>query len=474
MNKLQKQIKHDLKLLNRKEWDDILEEANFDPSKLHNIIKRKRTQQITYPPLLGYRGMIYDTLDKANLFADTMEESFKENSEPYDDEHIEMVERQVHRYMRNISFSTPPLTSPEEVCNIILGLENTKRTCEHNNIIPNFQHSFRENTATNHQLVRLTNLVVSGFNNRETTGGAFLDVEKAFDRVWHDGLLLKLIELNFPPYIIMIINNYLRYRSFQIRISATLSRTAYTSAGYPQGSLLSPLLYNIFTHDFPTAPTVHICLFAADAAIISQACSPDIVIINLQKYLKKLLVWLTKWRIKINVSKSQAIIFKRGHYKNRMQCLKLFRTNIPWTANIEYLGVTLDSKLTFKNHLTKITCKFKITLMTLLPLLNKNSNLSRNSKRLIYLQYLQPILTYTCQIWGYVAITSINKLQVHQNIDLRIILNYPQYIARKYLHNDANLQPLNERIRTLAERFLTTRSALILIRQSPLKPMQLH
>ncbi|GFT03632.1 hypothetical protein TNCV_3135941 [Trichonephila clavipes] len=105
--------------------------------------------------------MVYDTLDKANLFADTMEESFQENSEPYDDEHIE-----------------------------------------------------------------------------------------------------------------------------KIRISSTQSRTAYASAGCPQGSLLSPLLYNLFTHDFPTAPTVHICLFADDAAIISQACNPDIVRINLQKYLK--------------------------------------------------------------------------------------------------------------------------------------------------------------------------------------------
>ncbi|GFX29930.1 probable RNA-directed DNA polymerase from transposon X-element [Trichonephila clavipes] len=108
VNKLQKQIKRDLKLVKQKEWDDILDEANFDPPKLHNIIKNKKAQQLTYPPLLGY-----DTLDKANLFADTMEESFQENSEPYDDEHIEKVERKVHRYLRNISFSTPPHTSPE-------------------------------------------------------------------------------------------------------------------------------------------------------------------------------------------------------------------------------------------------------------------------------------------------------------------------------------------------------------------------
>ncbi|GFY41053.1 reverse transcriptase domain-containing protein [Trichonephila inaurata madagascariensis] len=87
----------------------------------------------------------------------------------------------------------------------------------------------------------------------------------------------------------------------------------------------------------------------------------------------------------------------------------------------------------------------------LLPLLNKNSNLSRNSKRLIYLQYLQPVLTYACQIWGCAAPTNVNNLQVLQNRALRILLNYPQYIARKYLHRDAGIQPLNER--SLATKF---------------------
>ncbi|GFW01480.1 uncharacterized protein TNCV_4037831 [Trichonephila clavipes] len=63
---------------------------------------------------------------KANLFADTLEESFKENTDPYDDERIENVERQVRRYLSNISFQVPPLTSSGEVCEIILTLENRK------------------------------------------------------------------------------------------------------------------------------------------------------------------------------------------------------------------------------------------------------------------------------------------------------------------------------------------------------------
>ncbi|GFU45542.1 RNA-directed DNA polymerase from mobile element jockey [Trichonephila clavipes] len=122
-----------------------------------------------------------------------------------------------------------------------------------------------------------------------------------------------MIKLNFPSYIIHLINSYLSDRTFQVKILATLSRIGTVSAGSPQGSNLSPMLYNIYTHDFPTTPAVDVCLFVDDAAIIAQACNPDMVRRYLQQYLKKLQSWLRKWRIKINVGKSQAIIFKKVH-----------------------------------------------------------------------------------------------------------------------------------------------------------------
>ncbi|GFY16042.1 probable RNA-directed DNA polymerase from transposon X-element [Trichonephila clavipes] len=126
VNRLQRQIRRDLTTLKKQEWDDILSDANSYPDDIHKIIRKKKTSQIHYPPLLGYRGLVYDTLDKANLFAETLEETFTENPEPYDDDHIEDVERQVRRFFRTTSFQPPPLTSPGEVCEIILDLENKK------------------------------------------------------------------------------------------------------------------------------------------------------------------------------------------------------------------------------------------------------------------------------------------------------------------------------------------------------------
>ncbi|GFW43421.1 putative RNA-directed DNA polymerase from transposon X-element [Trichonephila clavipes] len=84
---------------------------------------RKQWQATSFPPS-NKKGLVYDTLDKANLFAETLEETFTENPELYDDDHIEDVERQVRRFFRTTSFQPPPLTSPGEVCEIILDLEN--------------------------------------------------------------------------------------------------------------------------------------------------------------------------------------------------------------------------------------------------------------------------------------------------------------------------------------------------------------
>ncbi|GFU30101.1 RNA-directed DNA polymerase from mobile element jockey [Trichonephila clavipes] len=78
------------------------------------------------PPLLGFQGLVYGTREKADLFVDTLEDSFQENITPYDDDHIDKVDRTVRRFLRNNIPNYPPLTSPQEICEIIKKLKNKK------------------------------------------------------------------------------------------------------------------------------------------------------------------------------------------------------------------------------------------------------------------------------------------------------------------------------------------------------------
>ncbi|GFT72318.1 uncharacterized protein NPIL_542361 [Nephila pilipes] len=110
VNKLKKAITKILKNYKNEIINKELEEANTDDHVLHKTINKfKKKPPANIPALLGYRGLIYDTAEKANLFVDNFEESFQENPTPYSDSHIELVERKVRRYFNNnIQTPTPP------------------------------------------------------------------------------------------------------------------------------------------------------------------------------------------------------------------------------------------------------------------------------------------------------------------------------------------------------------------------------
>ncbi|GBN46576.1 putative RNA-directed DNA polymerase from transposon X-element [Araneus ventricosus] len=143
-------------------------------------------------------------------------------------------------------------------------LKRINENCNNQNIIPNEQFGFRERYSCTHHLLRVTNEIVDGFNVKHYTGGVFLDVRKAFDRMWHQGLIIKLITYKFPDYLILILHNFLTDRKFQVCVNHTLSSVGNTQAGTPQGSSLSPTL-----SDFPQNDKINY-LHAIGSAILNR------------------------------------------------------------------------------------------------------------------------------------------------------------------------------------------------------------
>ncbi|GBL87800.1 RNA-directed DNA polymerase from mobile element jockey [Araneus ventricosus] len=232
-------------------------------------------------------------------------------------------------------------------------------------------------------------------NNKFYTGGIFLDIQKAFDRVWHDGLIYKLIQLNFPKYLINILKSFLENRTFKVVIHGETSNTGVIKAGTPQGSVLSPILYSIFTSDFPSHPRTITCLFADDSAVLAQED------------------WLTKWRIAVNKDKTKAIIFRKGCTNFNPANLELFEEPI------------------------------------------ENSSLSLENKIILFKQVLRPILTYAAPIWGLAAPSNRKKLQILQNKLLRIIVNAPWFIRNSVIHSDLQIELIEDHIQKLSRKFFT-------------------
>jgi len=148
-------------------------------------------------------------------------------------------------------------------------LKRIRPLIQSNNIIPHTQFGFRTSYSTIHQIHRITDKIQTSFENKEYCPGVFLNVAQAFDRVWHDGLLYKL-KLFLPAPYYLIIQSYIYDRTFAVRQGDSISSYFSISAGVPQGSDLSPDLFNIYTSDIPKTANTTIATYADDTAILSS------------------------------------------------------------------------------------------------------------------------------------------------------------------------------------------------------------
>jgi hypothetical protein len=181
---------------------------------------------------------------------------------------------------------------------------------ENNDIIPNVQFDFRKRNSVA-QLARLTDCVTHGFNENKHTGLVLLDMEKAYDSVWVEGLIYKLISFEVPEYLIAVLDSYLTGRSLAVTVDGCLSPTKWTTAGIPQGAVLSPLLYNLFTADMPQMTHIQIALFTDDAALYTQSWRPDTITRRLTVAVNRLQSYFTKWRMILNPTKTEAILLTK-------------------------------------------------------------------------------------------------------------------------------------------------------------------
>jgi hypothetical protein len=172
----------------------------------------------------------------------------------------------------------------------------------------------------------------------------------------------------------------------------------------------------------------------------------------LESYLADLQLWLRKWRIAINVSKSMAMLFTRRRiYTPRP--VALFGEPIVWVDTARCLGVTLDKRLTWSTLIGQVRKKASQRLGVLGPLLNRRSGLSIRNGVLLFRQLTRPMMDYACPVWRSAARCHIRKLQVLQSKCLRIATGAPWYMGSRQIHDDLGVPFFADHIRALTESF---------------------
>ena len=314
---------------------------------------------------------------------------------------------------------------------------------ESENLIPNHQFGFRKKHGTIEQVHRLVDTIHQTFENGLYCTAAFLDVSQAFDKVWHDGLLFKLRNM-LPINYFLFLQSYIRNRSYYVRENNDLSPVYVTKAGVPQGSVLGPILYLLFTSDLPLSDGVTIGTFADDTAALSVNADPKIATHSLQKCINKVSSWLQKWRIKANESKSIQVTFTL----RRDSCppITLNNTELPQANEVKYLGIHLDKRLTWKKHIQTKRKALEMQLNKYKSLLNPRSPLSLENKLLIYKFIIKPIWTYGIQLWGTASNSNIEILQRFQSKVLRKITHSPWFVTNNRLHADLKIPTVKEEI----------------------------
>ena len=219
---------------------------------------------------------------------------------------------------------------------------------ESTKLLPPEQSGFRKKRSVNDRLFQLTQIVVQQFARRRTqhVGVIFLDIEKAFDRVWHNGLRYKLLNLNLPPLLARWISNFLKDRVVQTFIKCTTSTDVIINHGVPQGSPLSPLLYLIYTHHLPPTSKVFRSIFADDRKYFYAGPNLYIITTKLQQSMDDLAVYANLWRIGLNAGNTSKLLFQRSTRCIPELLITLRGKAIRSVTSAKFLGITFDNHQT--------------------------------------------------------------------------------------------------------------------------------
>lgn len=280
-----------------------------------------------------------------------------------------------------------------------------------------------------------------------------LDIEKAFDTVWHVGLLHKLLLLeSLPVPLVKLIASYLSCRTFAVHIGSEKSNGYTVPAGVPQGSVLGPILFVLYVNDIPRQPHTQLACFADDTASFCSESDTDLIIARLQLSMDLLQAYFTKWKLKLNDNKTEAIMFTKKR-TSPSKTLTINGFSIPWLDKVKYLGVTFDTKLNWTAHLEILRMKGITALNALSPVLNRKTKLSPSTKLRIYSTLVRPCITYAAPVWSGTCKTNVEKLQAVQNKALKIAYCTPFYTNLHILHKSINYPRLPEYIIKLAHKF---------------------
>lgn len=304
------------------------------------------------------------------------------------------------------------------------------RDLEDNTLLSDHQYGFRKHRSTGDLLTYVSHVWSSTLDAYGEAEVITLDISKAFDRVWHAGLLAKLPMYGIHPSLVTWIGSFLSGRSIQVRLDGVVSRPRSITAGVPQGSVLSPTLFLLFINDLLPSISSSIHAFADDATIhrctsySSQRSASLHLCVDryktadaLNRDLASVHSWGLTNAMSFNPLKSTHISISL-HHSLSQHSIRLDSNPIPVSSSFTLLGILFSNNLSWSSHVKLIATRAAKKVGFLF---RARKFFTPYQLLLLYKAQIRPCLEYCCHVWGGAPSSVLNLLDCIQNKVIRLI-----------------------------------------------------
>ena len=230
-----------------------------------------------------------------------------------------------------------------------------------NNLITKNQSGFRPGDSTTNQLLYLVNEIHEAFEDPKSleVRAVFLDISKAFDKVWHEGLIFKLRQNGLNGGLLKLFESYLHNRQQRVVINGSYSEYLSIESGVPQGSVLGPLLFLIYINDLEKHIKSNIKFFADDTMLFSVVRDPAVSATELDHDLDLICRWAHKWKMEFNpdaTKQATEVIFSCKRIEQHHPQLTFNSNAVAQVNEQKHLRLTLTKNLCFNKHILEKLC----------------------------------------------------------------------------------------------------------------------
>lgn len=323
---------------------------------------------------------------------------------------------------------------------------------QRSNLLSPFQSGFRKYRSTLDQLLRLETDVQKGLMNKEYVAVVFLDLEKAYNTLWRKGIIYKCYKLGCKGNMLKWICTFLENRTCEVKINGQYSGKYVLEKGTPQGSVVSPILFNIMLHDLIIRePHVKLSIYADDIALWCSGTNLENVQQKMQRSLDEISVFCSKWNLKLSSQKSAVMVFTN---KNQRDIILSLEGNL-LQQHVEYkfLGMWFDHKMTWSKHISvvKEKCKKRLNLLRCISGTDWGSN--QDILLMVYKGLILSIMDYGCELYDAACPTSKSHLDSIQYQALKIITGACHTTSLEALQVECGEIPLKFRRQAFVDKY---------------------